>query len=149
MKKVQKLFVLTLIGLIFCGSVGVSVFAHLCSVDGLELSYFQPQEDKCKPAVEEKSCCHEEKPAVEHKKSGIDSDKCCKESVSYYKISTENADKILKLKLQPNHAKVFLLFPEIFPSIFVKEEQIAYEAPPPPGKSSGREILIAHQVFRI
>jgi hypothetical protein len=143
----QKLLVLTLIGLIFCGSVGVSVFAHLCSVDGLELSYFQPQEDSCKPDLEEESCCHKKAPAAE--KTSIGSEKCCKESVSYYKISTENADKILKLKFQPKHAKAFLLFPEIFPAVFVKEEQIAYEAPPPPGKSSGREIIIAHQVFRI
>ncbi|MGV3630435.1 MAG: hypothetical protein ACO1O6_04490 [Bacteroidota bacterium] len=147
MKKVQKILVLTLIGLIFCGSVGVSVFAHLCSVDGLEVSYFQPKDDSCKPLVEEESCCHEEKAAAE--KSGFSSEKCCKESVSYYKISTENADKILKLKFEPKHAKAFLIFPEIFPSVFIKEQQIAYEAPPPPGRSSGKEILIAHQVFRI
>lgn len=143
----QKILVLTLVSLIFCGSVGVSVFAHLCSIDGLEVSYFQPVEESCTPPVEQESCCHETTAPVE--KNGINSKKCCQESVSYYKISTENADKILKLKLQPKHINAFLLFPEIFPEVFVKEEQIAYEAPPPPGKSSGREILIAHQVFRI
>lgn len=145
----QKALLLSLIGLIFCGSVGVSVFAHLCSVDGAEISYFHPIKESCKPQAEEQTdCCHQEPPTKENNVR-LQAEKCCREVVSYYKISTENADKILKLKLQSKHHNVFFLFPEIFPTVYDKEYQIAYESPDPPGKSSGREILITHQVFRI
>lgn len=147
-KKMRNILVYFLIGLIFSGSVGISVFAHLCSINGQELSFFTPAEETCKPQVEEtESCCHAEaKPKVT--KSQVESEKCCTESVSFYKISTENADKILQLKFSPKHINAFLFFPEIFPSIFEKERQIAQKFPDPPSKS-GKEKLIAFQVFRI
>lgn len=149
MKKIQHLFVYFSIGLIFLGSIGVGVFSHLCSINGTETSFFKPIEDKCKQQVEVKSCCHKpEKLATSNNLLKFEKEKCCSESFSYYKISTENADKILKLKFSPNHLKDYLIFQEVFPVVFDKEIQIALKKPDPPCKS-GREILIAFQVFRI
>lgn len=139
-----------MVSLIFAGTVGVSVFAHLCSIDGKEISYFTPAEDKCAPEPKEESCCHkEEKKTVAPTSTQVEGEKCCKEVASYYKISTENADKILKLKFSPKHANTFVLFPEIFPEIYVKEKFIAFHKYDPPLKPSGRDILIKNQVFRI
>lgn len=145
----RNILVYFLMGLIFSGSIGVTMFAHLCSIDGKEVSFFVPAEEKCKAKVEEtESCCHAEVKKVEATKSHLEAEKCCTESVSFYKISTENADKILQLKFSAKHVNAFLFFPEIFPTIFEKERQIAQKFPDPPSKS-GKEKLIAFQVFRI
>lgn len=147
MKNFQKLFLYFLIVLVFTGSVGISVFGHFCSIDGQEFSYFVPKEDTCVTPLETESCCHK-KNLESQKNQKIQEEKCCSETVSYFKISTENADEILKLKFTPKYTNAFLLFPEIFPSIYAKENQIAQNQDGPP-KKSGREILIAFQVFRI
>jgi hypothetical protein len=146
-KKLQKLFLFSLIGLVFVGSVGISVFGHLCSVNGEEISFFAPIEETCKPVVEEKSCCHAPK-EISKSENNFKAEKCCTESFSYYKISTENTDRILDLKFSPKYTNAFFFFPEIFPTVFEKEIQIAKYYPDPPQKS-GKEILIAFQVFRI
>lgn len=140
-----------LVSLIFAGTIGVSVFAHLCSVDGQELSYFAPAEDKCAPQPQEESCCHqnEETLDVSQDDTKFEGGKCCKENISYYRISTENADKILQLKFSPKYVNSFVLFPEIFPGIYVKEELIAFHDSGPPEKPYGKDLLIRNQVFRI
>lgn len=128
------------------GSVGVGVFSHLCSVDGLEQSFFIPKEDKCLTVVKEKSCCHKSDTKTESHE--LSTKKCCSESLAIYKLNTENTDQILKLKFNKKYISIFQILPEILPSIFVKENQIAYTNPDPP-RSSGKEILIFKQVFRI
>lgn len=142
----RKSIVFVLISLVFTGSIGLAVFAHLCSVDGVELSYFTPAEDTCKPESNDPCCAAE---ATHDSKEKVEAEKCCTETASYYKISTENADKILQLKFLPKYTNAFVLFPEIFPGIYEKEQFIAYTNSDPPKSRSGKEILISHQVFRI
>lgn len=148
MKILERGIVLTLMSLVFLGSIGVSVFEHLCSIEGQETAYFSPNNDPCETTPDSKktSCCHE-KSELSEVTTRIQKTKCCTEKISFYKISTENADKILKLKFSPNHQKDFLFIPEIFPTVF--EKNIAFYAPDYPPLSSGKKIIIAYQVFRI
>jgi hypothetical protein len=143
---IKKSIVFALIGLVFSGSVGLAVFAHLCSVDGVEISYFTPAPDACSPEELDPCCAAEQETDSKVK---LESEKCCTEIASYYKISTENADKILQLKFLPKYTNAFVLFPEIFPGIYEKEQFIAFTNTDPPNVLSGRDILISHQVFRI
>ncbi len=146
---IQKSILYSLITLIFVGSVGVSVFAHFCSIDGTDYSYFLKSEEKCAPKTvelkQESSCCHEKET---DSKIVFKTEKCCKEEVSYYKLNTENYSKIIKLKEHVKYYKAFSYFSELFPTIFSKEEQIAQIESSPPTKS-GKEIIIENQVFRI
>jgi hypothetical protein len=148
-KLIQKSIIYSLIGLIFFGSVGVSVFSHFCSIKGTDYSFFVKKEDSCKIKVSNQvkieSCCHKK---VQESNEKISSEKCCKEEMSVYKLNTENYSKILKLKQHVKYYKSFSYFSELFPTIFSKEEQIAQNENGPPIKS-GKKIIIENQVFRI
>ncbi len=145
MKLLNKIILSLFLVLIFFGSIGVSVFEHFCSINGNEISYFAPLEDKCEKESIKQSCCS-------HKQNDISTvlkkEKCCSEQFSYIKLNTENHTEIVKLKNDIKFNKAFSYFSELFPIIYSKEEFIAFVGGDPPSKS-GRQIIISNQVFRI
>lgn len=147
MKLIKNSILYVLIFTVFVGSVGISVFAHFCSIKGAEYSYVIPLEDTCEK-IEVKSCCSHEEEVDNGDLEEVESEKCCKEEATYYKLNTENFSKILKLKNHVKHFNSFPFFSELFPTIFDKEDYIAFQEDSPPWKK-GKQILIENQVFRI
>lgn len=145
MKLLKNVFLFSFITLIFFGSVGISVFEHFCSVDGKEVSFFTKAEDKCELKQEQESCCAHK---VENSSDKFEKPACCSEDFSYIKLNTENHSEILKLKENTKFLKAFSYFSELFPTVYSKEEYIAFCDVDPPSPS-GQELIVKYQNFRI
>jgi hypothetical protein len=144
-KLLKNVFLFSFITLIFFGSVGISVFEHFCSIDGKEVSFFTKAEDKCEVKQEKKSCCaHEDTDANEN----FEKPACCSEDFSYIKLNTENHSEILKLKENIKYYKAFSYFSELFPTVYYKEDYIAFCDVDPPSPF-GQELIVKYQNFRI
>lgn len=148
MKLLNKTILFIFIVLIFFGSIGISVFEHFCSIDGKEVSYFTPIEERCDIKSEIETCCSHKSTPLNFKKENFKKEKCCSEQFSYIKLNTENHSEILKLKENTKFLKAFSYFSELFPTIYSKEEYIAFCDVDPPS-SSGQELIIKYQNFRI
>jgi len=124
---------------VFVGSTGFYVFEHSCKMDGTETSLFIQSEHQCEEDVILESCCH--KPEKEK-----DQD-CCSDEVKVVQVNYDyfhsgldvNFAAILPAIIQPIY--VSLVFNATKVGTIVK-----HDSSPPP--KSGREIGIAHQVFR-
>lgn len=151
MKNLKQIGILFMASLLFLGSLGFNVFAHICHKDGLSISYVVPKEHGCEKKVEIASCCHESKTSQELKacdlSPSIDED-CCSEEVWSYKIPSDFEDY--------SQAQItFVPLASIVTSdqgqclLFGAKETISLYPNPPPQILSGKEIIIRHQVFRI
>jgi len=145
MQFARKLMVFAFACVIFTGTVGINVFAHLCKVDGVDYSYVVPSSHQCKTEVQEESCCHSYD--EENHETAISSN-CCKEEVSSFKITSEYIQKAF-----PGWAMEFIPVQSV-QCIWIAETHpesdacvLGYDTRPPP--KTGRDILVLNQVFRI
>ena len=132
---------------LFAGTVGVSVFSHICEEDGRNVSFFVPDEEVCGGHSHEESpsaqdTCHEE-------------DDCCCEEESSGCCSTSTELVKVDLDYFNNSLTKAILFPtgSIAP-IWKVEELIvlstifcASGSDPPP--KLGKELLVDYQQWLI
>lgn len=149
MKWVKNCVVLILVIVSFIGTIGVNVFQHSCSEDGVYTAYFINTNAHCEPlepAAE--SCCKKEQKKPSSSKQAI-SDNCCSDEVSYFKASL---DYFSSYKIQVQALNTFAIpvayhWNESY-ILPIQQASLQYEDPPPLFKS-GREILLNNQVFRL
>jgi len=139
---VLKRFILfATILLLFVGNVGIRVFSHACSKEGVFTSYIFENHTAC-PSETKKvpPCCQKEDPK---------NDGCCSDYSSIYKIDIDYS--------KTDDFKTEFSFNAPINTSFVFENtvNVNYEATqiacliPPPRKPSGKLILIKKQVFQI
>ena len=142
MRFIKHSILLLLLFFLFVGNVGVNVFKHICSENGVVVSYvFNEGENQCKMheiKQDLSSCCHENE--------SKDEKGCCSDEVEYVKLKTD---------VEQHHPEIFS-FPlqaVLLPSVELEEisqwydEYIStYKTPPPP---NSRELLIRKQVWII
>lgn len=128
------------------GSIGISIFSHACEEDGVNVSYFSPDEDICGKHEHEKvkeldncdDCCCDEDENTE--------DDCCSTSSELLKVNLDYLNKI--------HVKAILIQQEAIAPVWIAEvpfvseeiEQASGSDPPP---KPSREILIDIQTWLI
>lgn len=143
MRFIKHAVLVLLLFLLFVGNVGVNVFKHICSENGVAVSYvFNDGEDQCKMHElkhhDVPSCCYENE--SEEEKG------CCSDEVEYVKLKTD---------VEQHHPDDFS-FPvqAVLVSSFILNEVpqwydeciVNYRTPPPP---NSRELLIRKQVWII
>ena len=127
--------------LLFVGNIGIRVFSHSCTKEGVFTSYVFENHDAC-PSESKKvpPCCQKEDPK---------NDGCCSDYSSYYKIDIDyNKTDDFKTDFSFNAT---INAPFVFDNttnVNYEETQIACLIPPP-WKPSGKLLLIKKQVFQI
>jgi len=139
---VLKRFILfATILLLFVGNIGIRVFSHSCSKEGVFTSYIFENHDACPSETKEiPPCCKKEDP----KKDG-----CCSDYSALYKIDidydkTDDFKTAFSVNATLNNSFVF----DNTRNIIHEATPIACFIPPP-CKSSGKLLLIKKQVFQI
>lgn len=151
MKLLKNSLIYCLIIVSFIGTIGVNVFQHSCSEDGVFKAYFINTNTHCDAteSVEElPTCCQKEYKKELSSKETLNED-CCNDEVSYFKASFDYFSTF-ELKITAKNAIVLLSIPEwkLVNSIATIQTANHYEDPPPLLKT-GREILLNKQVFRL
>ena len=151
MKLLKNSLIFCIIIVSFIGTIGVSVFQHSCSEDGVFTAYFINTNTHCEvtETVEElPTCCQKEQKKAFSSKQAIKED-CCNDEVSYFKVSLDYYStfeiKINALTALFKHSDFSLKNTTALSDLYTYSN---YEDPPPKLKS-GKELLIAHQIFRI
>jgi hypothetical protein len=125
----------------FVGSIGVGVYSHFCSKDGLEQSFFVRQAHHCE---EEKTviaaCCEHDA------KKELKSD-CCSDQVQIVQIDLDYFQQISNFLFLPFNAPTPVY--EVLPGKIKTEEIAKCLLANPPPLPSGRDIIIKNQVFLI
>lgn len=133
-----------LMTLLLASNVGIPVYKHVCSEDGVFTSFFVPNETHCgadsQQHKKETTCCEEET-----KEKG-----CCHNETKIYKLQEEYAFSSLKFDFEPFD----FIVPQAFSffdnhsNVAIAEKCLTSFANPPP-LVFGKQLLIHHQVFRI
>lgn len=143
MKYLRTIFLLGLLSLLFVGNIGVNVFKHVCSEEGVSVSYLvnRGSEHCANHAIQQElpPCCHSE----EKKKK----DDCCSDEVLYFKIHIDAEQHVLPHFDFDAQAVVPDEIEWCDALKYVEQEvALSYITPPPP---DGREILLFKQVWII
>lgn len=151
MKLLKNSFIFCLIIVTFIGTIGVNVFYHSCSEDGVFTAYFINTNTHCEATETVEavpSCCRVEIKKEITSKQAIEED-CCKDEATYFKASLDYFSKF-DIKIPAKESATLLSFPrwECDYSISTIETSLHYEDPPPLLKT-GREILLNKQVLRL
>jgi hypothetical protein len=135
----QTLFLILVI-FTFVGSIGMSVYSHFCSKDGIEQSYFIQQEHHCEVITKKlPACCQKE--SVEMEKD------CCSDEVHFIQADFDYFQQLSTFSFVPFAVPTAVYELTVEPVIVA--EISTYNLANPPPKLSGKEILIKNQVFRI
>lgn len=113
---------------LFVGSVGISVFKHICEEEGMMLSYMVNQSDEhC--GDDEVSCCTEEKE---------EENDCCRDEFEFHSIKLDfhHSVDIAIPVASANLASPFFVYEE--PLVRAPLSAVSYCNPPPP---DGRKRL--------
>jgi hypothetical protein len=151
MKLLKNSLIFCLIIVIFIGTIGVNVFYHSCSEDGVFTAYFINTNTHCEATETVEavtSCCREEIKKEISSKQAIEED-CCNDEISYFKASLDYFSTF-DIKIPAKNSVSLLSIPEwkrVY-SISTIRTSLHYEDPPPLLKT-GREILLNKQVFRL
>ena len=132
---------------LFVGSVGISVFEHVCKEDGVSLSFFvnngesecEKHHDEHQEEVKSKKCCHKEESSEE--------DGCCSDDMEYFKLKVD-LDSHAQQKIIPELIAAKINSRIIVPEFSTLEDHYTsdYVNPPPP---KSEEIRINKQVWII
>lgn len=140
MRVLRQTLFLFLVVFTFVGSIGMGVYSHFCSKDGMEQSFFIQQEHHCKEVKKALPAC------CQHESAQLEKD-CCSDEVNFIQTDFDYFQQ---------HS-VFSFVPFVLPTavynllvepVVVAEISTGNLANPPP-KLSGKEIIIKNQVFRI
>ncbi len=151
---IQRILLYFLTALLFLGNVGIPIFKHVCSEDGVFTSLFIPQNNHCqeKPVEELPPCCRVEKSeSCDLTQEIINEDDCCHDETTVVQIETDE----LQNELFKWHLNTVLTdFSKcIFPTFeSVNFQLLAQYTPPingPPKVDSGTARLVFYQVFRV
>lgn len=144
----KSIAALTAVLFLFLGSVGVSVFSHICEEDGVNVSYFVPDEEVCGGhsheehtsaqeacPIEDNCCCDEE-----------ESSGCCSTSTELVKVDLDYFHNSLNKAIFIPTESIALIWKVeeiiVLPNVFC-----ASGSDPPP--KLGKELLIANQQWLI
>lgn len=92
MLRIKQLIILLLTAFILGGSVGVNVFKHICSKDGVSVTYLFNTNSHCEE--EEQLACHAEAsevPACCQPEKKKEKDDCCSDEVNHYQLKIDYA----------------------------------------------------------
>ncbi len=141
MNFIRHTFIIALTFFVFVGSVGVGIYSHFCSKDGVEQSYFIQQDHHCeKQEIQKPSCC-------QHKEITTAERDCCSDEMQFMKIDLDYFQQVT------NFAFVAFAIPSpvynciSFKPLTAKITKALFANPPP--ILSGKDIIIHHQVFLI
>ena len=136
--KVQQVFSLLLLSVLLMGSIGVPVSKHICFISGhADVALFTTNYKGCCTA-KQNHCNSEQEQAMD----------CCGQEDEYLKLDVPKKHEELQKLVQLNSFELpFLLswavqgaVKETFPRYFLSDL-----SPP----STGQDILVDHQVFRL
>ena len=132
---IRNVFIVSLVALVFAGSIGVDVFKHVCKKEGVSVSLFVEGDHHCKDIHEKKSCCSQEK-----------EDDCCDDEVDHFQLTLDYFHDISSpdfvIAAIQDIKIVHILEPLVSDNPQVQE----YPQPPP---LSGRDLLNQKQVWII
>lgn len=126
---------------VLMGSAGIYIFEHSCKIDGADTHVYLNEQHVCQVEPTQDSCCH----GPEQKDKDED---CCNDELTVIQLDYDyfhSSDDSFIAVCAPTNT----LLPEIF--IVEKENPNLVHASGingPPKLLSGRDIGIAHQVFR-
>lgn len=144
----KPIFIGLLILFTFIGNVGMSVFTHSCKEDGVFRSYFVKTQDHCESNKKElvHPCC--QPTDLDENEIHLKENNCCNDEVNVFKINLDYCSEYHVAISQVSICELPLNYNFAFKYIneSVKSGQ-SFTDPPP--RTSGRELLIKHQVFRI
>lgn len=119
----------------------MNIFEHVCSQDGVSISYFFQAPDECSEHGDVlESCCSE---------SAKDKDDdCCSDIVSYISVKLDYFETFDSIDFEPTQIAEVNCFNWNYNSIGFEEICVAhsYDDPPP---LSPKEIRIHQQIFTI
>lgn len=140
MRLLHSVISISLVLFILAGSAGLRVFRHACEEDGIFTSYFIQLEDHCGEHIEKLPECCQKEHAVK--------DDCCSDEVDIYQVDFDYfQDFSVEL---PVFWDVEKPASTVWVTSSLPLPQVAQALTrPPPLTSSGKELLIKHQVFRI
>lgn len=137
---VKRLLLIPFIALLFTGSVGIDVFKHICSKEGVSLAFIVNTVEHCEEETKDSpSCCQEEK-----KK-----DDCCDDEVDVLQFDLDFFQKLVDLSFESvDLEQTRPYFIEFKPAIDAMEE-LRYSSyyPPPPISSSQKRAML--QIYTI
>ncbi len=145
MKYVKHTAIFCLLAILFVANVGINVFKHICSEDGVAISYiFDASDDHCGEEVMHADlppCCQKEE------QDSKEEDDCCSDEVEYYSMKVDAEVHNATPFSYPVIAQLTQHYYNIeLPPVKQKEHRTTYVHPPPP---DGREILLKKQVWII
>jgi hypothetical protein len=124
----------------FVGSIGVGVYSHFCSKDGVEQSYFVRQAHHCdEEEIVLPSCCKQGDSEVQLKND------CCSDQVQLVQIELDYFQQISHFTFSPFLGPVPLYDGLVGTNNLELLSKCNFANPPP--KRSGRDIIIQNQVF--
>ncbi len=142
MHTMRNSVIVFLLSLFFASNVGVNVFRHICSEDGVTVSYvFNQGEEHCNQHEAEKkmaSCCHEDPSESD--------DDCCDDEVEYIKLRVDAEQHHLPVFSFPVICITQPVFAALNEFPVPRSQEVFHINPPPPG---GKELLIRKQVWII
>jgi hypothetical protein len=125
---------------VLMGTAGFYVFEHSCKMDGVDQHLYIPMEHICQEEAEVESCCHS--PSAQEENSD-----CCQDEVSVIQIDYNYFHSSIDYKFVVFPA--FSLWTSPFGEERIEESSIiSKKLIDPPNVLSGKDISIAHQVFR-
>ncbi len=142
MNLIRNIFFLSFTLFTFVGSIGVGVYSHFCSKDGLEQSFFVRQAHHCDEEIEAvaSTCC------VHDSKKELKSD-CCTDQVQIVQINLDYFQQISNFLFVSFNVPTPVF--EVYPGLQKTEEIAECLLANPPPLLSGRDIIIKNQVFLI
>lgn len=142
MNFLRNILFLALTVFTFVGSIGVGVFSHFCSKDGLEQSYFVRQSHHCdeKEAVSP-VCCQRHEPKEVLKNN------CCSDQMQFVQLNLDYFQQTVAIAFHTfaSPSPVYGLMISATNSVSISKSNLAN----PPPKKNGREIVIHYQEFLI
>jgi hypothetical protein len=150
---VRKLFSISLIVIVFSGSVGIPLYRHTCSEENVTINTLFTTSDHCEemeapPVLEEHACCAHAEPVVNTEKH-IEKEPCCKEDMTRIALSFDYFSQwqllVAIIPVMPSSIEQFLPYTTVFPS----EEQLLYACDSDPPPIQGRERLCRNCVYRL
>ena len=138
----RRLSIWVIIILLFAGNIGISVYNHICSKDGVFTSLYFPNDSHCQEKQNKlPPCCQKKK---------IKKSNCCHNETKIFKLKADYSNTCSKIDLSIKSISISKDNLLAFFSVEVANtESKKFSGHDPPPLIFGREILIQNQVFRI
>lgn len=149
----KKAFIVSFIGILFVGTVGVQIFEHACAINGTDRHLFVEENGSCSIEDSEKPCCKADKQSfsTEKETQRIQEKPCCETANYFYKIH-ENVQENQAVSVQTIQGKPAipaLVYRIFFHSELTRKRATKIPIPKLPFFFSTKAFLQFIQVYRI